>query len=336
MEKFSPSDYKLLKSLCSLRQESLRKTLVPYLKKKYDTVIVKKEYIYAPGDIPVALVAHMDTVFNYPPKNIYFDKEAGIIWSPEGLGADDRAGVFSIVKILQHGYRPTVIFTADEEIGGLGAMQLVKDFNNPTTDLNFIIELDRRGELDCVFYECDNKSFVDFIEDYGFIQNFGTYSDICEICEVWGVAGTNLSIGYQDEHSVSETLNVNVMMYTIKKVENILKDFETKEIPKFKYIPMTYESYYRGWNTKMLYGHQEPTELFCKKCNAKMDEFEAIPAYGLNGKMAYFCSNCCVNYVDWCDICNNGFEVEGNVIEHPHICPECKNRVKVANSDNGK
>lgn len=156
MRVMSNSDYRLFRSLASLKQESLRKNLISIMKRKYDKIHITKDFIYAIGDIPVTLVAHMDTVFPSPPGNIYYDKEAGVMWSPDGLGADDRAGVFAILKIIQAGYKPSVIFTTDEEKGALGADMLSILFPEPVTETKYVIQLDRRGTSDCVFYECEN------------------------------------------------------------------------------------------------------------------------------------------------------------------------------------
>ena len=100
MKKLEKTDYQLLTNILSMDQEGLRRVLAKYLKKKYDTVHVTNSYLYAEGNIPIALVAHMDTVFDKPPKEIYYDERKGVMWSPKGLGADDRAGVFAILKIL--------------------------------------------------------------------------------------------------------------------------------------------------------------------------------------------------------------------------------------------
>ena len=93
----------------------------------------------ATGDIPIALVAHMDTVFKKPPEEIFFDQKHNVMWSPQGLGADDRAGVFAIVQIVRSGLKPHVIFTTDEECGALGAMALAK-LDCPFTELKYLIQ----------------------------------------------------------------------------------------------------------------------------------------------------------------------------------------------------
>ena len=84
----------------------------------------------------------MDTVFFKPATIIYYDRQKNTMWSPMGLGADDRAGVFAIIQILQSGLRPHIIFTTDEEKGCLGAEALAKT-ECPFQELKYIIELDR-------------------------------------------------------------------------------------------------------------------------------------------------------------------------------------------------
>lgn len=226
-------DLKLLGYLLKLNQKQLLKKTKKVLKKNYNKVVATEDYVYAVGDIPIALVAHLDTVFSWPPENIFFDKNQKIVWSPEGLGADDRAGVFAIFKILQTGLRPHIIFTTDEERGGLGASALVDNKKCPFENLNYIIELDRRGSDDCVFYDCDNPEFSNYISNFGFKVQQGSFSDISFICPEWKIAGVNLSIGYYNEHSLKEYLKIEETYATIEKVKNMLQEVN---IPKFEYI----------------------------------------------------------------------------------------------------
>lgn len=150
------------------------------------------------------------------------------MWSPQGLGADDRAGVFAIITLIRKGYRPSIVFTMGEEIGGLGAMALITDYPTcPIQDLKYIIELDRAGEKDCVFYQCDNQNFTDYVSSFGFEEAHGTFSDISTIAPAWEVAAVNLSIGYEDEHSKVERLYINDMEDTINKVSKMLDDADS-------------------------------------------------------------------------------------------------------------
>jgi hypothetical protein len=214
--------------------------MTKYLKKHYKNVIVTRKYLVAVGDIPIALVSHMDTVFKVPVRNLYYDKQKNVLWSPQGLGADDRAGVFSIIKIIQSGLRPSIILTTDEEVGGIGAHSLSRR-KCPIPGLKYMIELDRRGTDDCVFYDCYNPEFTEYVETFGFKEQWGSFSDISFLMSAWSICGVNLSIGYRDEHSVSETLHVDDMFSTIEKVKVMLTQ---EEIPQFEYL----ELYTDTWN----------------------------------------------------------------------------------------
>jgi hypothetical protein len=205
-----------------------------------DMIVFKNDYIYAQGNIPIMLVSHLDTVHSILPKNIFNDQKQNILWSPEGLGADDRAGVYSILKIVEGNFKPHILFTSGEESGGIGASYFVEDILE-IPNIKYIIELDRQGNNDCVFYECINDTFIKFIESYGFIENYGSFTDISIICPSWNIAGVNLSIGYYNQHSKMEYLNITEMNKTIEKVKNMLitypKDpfvFETYKIKKKK------------------------------------------------------------------------------------------------------
>lgn len=214
----------LFKTIASMNETSLLSFLKLYLKDKYKEVYATDNYIYAVGDIPIGLVAHIDTVFYKPPKNIFFDSEKQVMWSPEGLGADDRAGVFAIINILIKGYRPTLIFTTGEEMGNVGAEEFVKDFPDSLSELKYLIELDRQGIDDCVFYNCGNTDFINYVNSFGFSTKEGSFSDIVSICSQWKIAGVNLSIGYFNEHSLIELLSFNYLFKTIKKVIQMLED----------------------------------------------------------------------------------------------------------------
>ena len=92
MRVLKESDVKTFEQLCGLTQMGLKKTLSKFLRSKYDKIIETKDYLLAEGDIPIALVAHMDTVFPKPPTDIFYDRVKNVMLSPTGLGADDRAG----------------------------------------------------------------------------------------------------------------------------------------------------------------------------------------------------------------------------------------------------
>ena len=151
----------LLQKVFKSTEKGLYKLLPAQLRQLgyQDITINKGNYIYSPGNIPILLVAHLDTVFKKTPKEII--QEGDILYCDNnGIGADDRAGVYSILQITNITAQdpmapglPHILFTSGEEIGGIGALTASKEL---APEVKFIIELDRQGSSDCVFYNCNN------------------------------------------------------------------------------------------------------------------------------------------------------------------------------------
>ena len=250
----------MLKEILKLTQPQLLEYCESKLLERYEKVrlLTTKDFIYAIGDIPIMLVAHLDTVHIRTPKLILHDKEQGLIWSPEGIGGDDRCGVYAILKIIET-YRPYILLTTDEEKGGIGASIVSKTLPAPL--INYMIELDRRGSNDAIFYECGNKEFQDYILSYGFEKKYGSYTDICDLSPAWDLASVNLSIGYENEHTKSEIINVNHMNNTIEKVKSMLLaghrvkyDYQEE---KWTYNYSNYQDYNLNWKGSRTYDYCE-------------------------------------------------------------------------------
>lgn len=186
--------------------------------------IYKDGYIYSKGDIPILLVAHMDTILSKPPANLEYDeKEDKISLLNSSIGGDDRCGVYAILKILEHGYRPHVLFTEEEEKGGIGAKKVIETLEKP--DVKYLLEFDRRGFNDCVFYDCGNEDFISYIESFGFEKNYGTFSDISVLAPHWDKAAVNISCGYYYEHTKKEYIIFNELIKNIYRVEEIISTY---------------------------------------------------------------------------------------------------------------
>ena len=310
------NDFKTFEQICGLTQKGLKKTMSLFLSKKYKQIIETPDYLLAVGDIPIALVAHLDTVFAYPTQEVYYDRQKNVIFSPEGLGADDRAGVFAIIQIIRSGLRPSIILTTDEEKGVVGASKL-SAIECPFKDLRYIIELDRRGANDCVFYDCDNKDFIEYIEEFGFAEAIGSFSDISMICPAWGVAGVNLSIGYRDEHSISEVLFVDHMMCTIRNVKKMLTQ---ENIPYFTYIERTDAGRWRSWYRATQLEPEIPST--CAICSKQCAHDELIPVNALDGTVKYYCIDCIAGRVNWCHSCGEAYEV-ADTNKNSNLCEDC-------------
>ena len=231
---------KLLKQLLRKTQKELSQYLNEELKKYYDNVIYTEEYIAVKGTIPIVLVAHLDIVFSDKYRKdilIVHDKEQQILWSPQGLGTDDRAGVFTILTLLEETeLRPHILFTTNEETEATGALAVANKSIKEKLfgKVSYVIELDRQGFLEAVYYECNNPEFENYINNFGFNTEIGTFTDISIICPEWEVAGVNLSVGYYYEHSFAEHFYFDAWYHTYKRLIEMLKAETGKE---WEYIP---------------------------------------------------------------------------------------------------
>lgn len=319
----SKQEKELFRSILGTTQEGLMTSLEEFLPTVYgkDKMIITKDYIVALGDIPIGLVAHMDTVHANPVVELFHDQERNVLWSPEGLGADDRAGVYGMIEILRRGHRPTLILTTDEETGAVGAGKLISDFPQSPCELNFLIELDRRGSEDCVFYDCDNPEFEIYIEDYGFKSAWGSFSDISVICPVWGMAGVNLSIGYYNEHTKSEWLSINDMFSTIDKVCSLMENLKDED--RFRYIPThSFLGYHDPLGTprRESYGYgtfsTSTRDELCWECIGTFDRELMIKK-----NESYYCGDCYAKLFSTCIKCGDDYEDKAKV----HLyCEKCR------------
>lgn len=197
---------------------------------------ITDDFIYAEGSVPVLLIAHYDTVLKEPPKKIH--KKGSVLTAPNGLGADDRAGMYAILQIVRK-HHCHVLFTGGEEHGGAGADAFTRSKIMPK--VNFCVELDRRGTNDAVYYEGGNEEFEEYVTSKGWKTAQGTFTDICIVAPYIGVAAVNLSIGYQNEHRKDESLDLDALEKIIKRVPSL---FETDK--KFEWVDAP-RSFYRDY-----------------------------------------------------------------------------------------
>lgn len=334
MKKLDESEVILIENLTGVTQTTLRGILYKFLKKYYKKTTYDTDFLIAEGDIPIVLVAHMDTVFKKPAIEIFYDRKKNVMWSPTGAGFDDRAGVYAIIKIVEAGYRPHIVFTTDEEIGCVGAAEL-SYLPCPFDDIRYVIQLDRRGANDCVFYECANEEFEKYVEKFGFVTNFGSFTDICELCPAWGAAGVNLSIGYRDEHTTSEVLFVGQMLDTIEKVKKMLSE---TDIPKFEYVSTF--SPFHDWgygyypydddlpiSVTPTYPPKESIRYKCSSCGKMCKYDEVLEVKLIRGGKGYFCEKCMEKKLDWCWSCGEAYEINTKDLTGG-FCPDCRKKLK--------
>ncbi len=220
-------------------QEELFRVLY---RKYLDNAIAKQDkYILVEGEVPILLVAHLDTVHKEPVKTICTSSNGNLLMSPQGIGGDDRCGVYSLVKVYEEsGHKPWLLFTCDEEIGGVGAKAFTGDylqgkFPAGLDGLKMIVEIDRKGSHDAVYYDCGNDDFEEYITRKGFKTASGSFSDISIIAPELGVAAVNLSSGYYNAHSLHEYINRKELERTTNTVIGMVQEAADEHFPRYEF-----------------------------------------------------------------------------------------------------
>ena len=233
--------------ICKMNQSNLKKyTKDTLLKMGYPKVTVGDGFVYAQGELPILLVAHLDTVHTFLPQTIHYDQIKQILSSPEGIGGDDRCGVYMIFEIIKR-HKCSVLFCEDEEIGAKGAEKFVQSSVSKGLTFNYIMEFDRKGSNDAVFYDCCNDEFEQFITKKFFKTAYGSFSDISVIAPELGCAAVNLSCGYYNAHTKDEYVVWGEMQDSINAACDIISTTTDADI--FEYIESSYNARSYDWWT---------------------------------------------------------------------------------------
>ncbi len=201
--------------------------LFSYLQQKLGSEVITdgENYLYLPSKTArIMLIAHIDTVCDSSFKALGYIKDKDAIINRNGiLGADDRAGVYAILYLLDKGYDVSVLFTNYEETGAQGAYTFSEDIEKLPKSLRLLVELDRRGVDEYVTYSNIDDKVHEYIQSFGFRESCGSFSDIQVLTDSYSIPSVNLSVGYYNEHTEKEYLVLSDLKRTITKVEKLIK-----------------------------------------------------------------------------------------------------------------
>lgn len=164
-------------------------------------------------------VAHVDTVHYTDGLNKI--KMTDTVWYAQGsqLGADDGAGVAMLMHLMHAGVPGHYVFTRGEECGGVGAKALADD-DRFLRRFDRAIAFDRRGTTSVITHQgygrCCSDAFADDLssklmahcDDLMYMpDDTGVYTDTAEFTGLIPEC-TNISVGYQREHSHEEAQSI--------------------------------------------------------------------------------------------------------------------------------
>ena len=181
-------------------------------------------------------VAHVDTVHRELGPNTI--RKTKTKWYAEGapLGADDGAGCAMLMHLIHSGVPAYYIFTQGEECGGIGAKFLADNYPKLLSEFDRAIAFDRRG-IDSVithqgYGRCCSDMFAQMLADQlnatsehmmYMPDNTGVYTDTAEFIDVIPEC-TNISVGYEHEHSQKEELDIFHFKYLSDAVVHVRWD----------------------------------------------------------------------------------------------------------------
>lgn len=202
----------------------------------------KGAYILVEGDAPILLEAHLDTVHTEPVREICVSADGNILMSPQGIGGDDRCGVYALESVYaRSAKKPWLLFTCEEEVGCIGAGRFrdahaAGEITKALDSIKLIVEVDRRGRNDAVYYDCANADFEKYISKKGYKTKQGSFSDICYVAPELGVAAVNLSSGYYNPHTLHEYIVRDQLEATVNTVLEIVADSTKDDFPRYDYV----------------------------------------------------------------------------------------------------
>lgn len=204
------------------------------------------------SDTYPCLASHIDQVQDHHNKDFKVFEYNGDVfaWSAksheqQGLGADDKNGIFICLELLKKFDVMKVAFFVGEEVGCKGSRAVDLDFFK---DCRFIVEPDRRGGEDLITEMSVGKVCSDdFIaatgyKEFGYKFARGTITDVGELVERGvGISCLNLSCGYYNAHTDEEITVLDELENCLALVNNIVEN--CTDVYPFKYEPHNYGGY---------------------------------------------------------------------------------------------
>ena len=207
------------------------------------------------------IVAHVDQVQTLHSEDFEAVETKDIIfgWSSknkrhEGLGADDKNGVWIALKCLLKYDVLKAAFFVSEEIGCLGSDKADMNF---FSDCCFVLQCDRKGYDDLIteasLTELCSEDFAKatHCEWFGYKESSGMMTDVMTLKENGlKVSCVNISCGYYKPHTDDEFTIKNDLLNCLSLVEHIVENLTDVYPHEYVYKPKTTVYGYTGYDSR--------------------------------------------------------------------------------------
>ena len=184
----------------------------------YPCIVAHMDQVQKEHSHDFQVVETKDILFGFSLKNVEL----------QGLGADDKNGIWIALKCLKKYPMMKCAFFVGEEIGCIGSSKCDMTF---FTDCRYVLQCDRRGSSDLIpnvggWTELCSKDFLEAIgyEAFGFKTTTGMMTDV-EALKNRGLAVSclNVSVAYYRPHSDEEYTVKSELRNTLAFVEHIIE-----------------------------------------------------------------------------------------------------------------
>ena len=208
------------------------------------------------------IVSHLDQVHEYErgyhfaligdDKLVAYNK-----WDQRcGTGGDDKCGIYVAIKMLLSDIPCRAIFVQDEEIGCIGSGEVNFEWGKLSS---ILLQADRRGNNDLIMHtngvRIASEELVNRVlalpECKDMKPEYGSVTDVGELCPIFEVAGFNISSGYYEAHYHKEYVLLSELNSCLNRVAAIatMVGNEVQDLPPPTYHkPYAYAKASRGWS----------------------------------------------------------------------------------------
>ena len=180
------------------------------------------------------VAAHLDEVHQPDVRNL--QEGNGFIFATDenGIGADDKNGVWIIIQLLQQiDAMKAVLFVREEKATFEGYRHGSDDIDLAFfDDVKYVLQCDRKGASDLVTYctkkeirLCDDDFIPEWIrQKYGFVPVEGGITDVVHLKQRGlQIPCCNISCGYYNAHKPEEFTKVSDLQNSLEFVKTIVQ-----------------------------------------------------------------------------------------------------------------
>jgi putative aminopeptidase FrvX len=269
---------------------------------------------YQIGDNPSTMfTCHLDTASHDKSEVTHVIKD-GMIYTDGStiLGADDKAGVVVLLSLMENKNTGLYYFFLGEERGCVGSRKLASVHSkNPIEGIKKVVSFDRRGKGSVITHQlsgrCCSEEFAkelskklnqvsgeiyDTFFDYS-PDSTGIYTDSAQFTGIYSEC-TNISVGYQNEHTKYESQDITHLIRLCEVVKKI--DWDSigsyRDQTKNNYYGDEDDDYGYGYQTRSYSSYKNDYYVVDKKYDSEKTTSTSVTIldtkyYGFESKITY-------------------------------------------------